>query len=281
VFVPGLNAGVCAVAGAYLGNAALPEQLFQGQACDQLVTSIREQRGVDLATISCASAPDTVIQGQWTAARLQARVAETCCSDNSSRCRPDDGTAQTSSPVPTPQSTPEATTADAADNVTGLATALPDLITGGTVSPPASVQSTSNDGEEDNGNYFGFMIGGAVIGAVILVVVILIVITNLRAQRQPQAAAQQVISPLANNPAFEPEYAAVDQAEVGNVVPARRRLDEDAYVEGGAVNQAVVAPQAPQYDTVECAQYDTVECARDQYAGLGRHSTYNSVETDA
>ena len=42
VFVRGLNAGVCAVAGAFLGNVTLPQQLFQGEGCDQFVASIRE-----------------------------------------------------------------------------------------------------------------------------------------------------------------------------------------------------------------------------------------------
>ena len=62
-------------------------------------------------------------------------------------------------------------------------------------------------------------------GVVILVMAIRMI--RQRAQRQPQPQPQAV--PPVNNPAFEPEYAAVNYAEVGNVLP----------------------PRAPQYDTVD------------------------------
>ena len=91
------------------------------------------------------------------------------------------------------------------------------------------------------------MIVGAVMGVVILVMAIVII--RMRSQRQPQPQPQAV--PPVNNPTFEPEYAAVNYAEVGNVLP----------------------PRAP--------QHDTVGFVRDQYAELGPHSTYNSADTEA
>ena len=76
-------------------------------------------------------------------------------------------------------------------------------------------------------------------GAVILVMAVVMI--RMRAQRQPRPQPQGV--PPVNNPAFaEPEYAAVNYAEVGHVVPARRRLDEDDYVVGS--NQVGGQPNA-------------------------------------
>jgi len=77
-----------------------------------------------------------------------------------------------------------------------------------------------------------------------------VVMIRMRAQRQPRPQPQVV--PPVNNPAFaEPEYAAVNYAEVGNAMP----------------------PRAPQYDTVH-------GFVRDQYAGLGPHSTYSYASAD-
>ena len=120
-----------------------------------------------------------------------------------------------------------------------------------TTSDPSSIGTPpqSSSGEEDTGNNLVFIIGGAVMGAVIVGLVILTV--RQRAHLQP--TVQHGIPPV-NNPAFnesEPEYAAMNYAEIGPVMP----------------------PQAPQYDTVGFAHAD--------YAALGLHAAYDSVDTEA
>ena len=103
---------------------------------------------------------------------------------------------------------------------------------------PNEPQSTSNSGEENNGDNVA-MIASAVTGAVILVMAIVLICQRVRAQRQPQPAVQQGIQ----YPAFtEPERAAVKYDEMGHVVPARRRLDEGDYIEGS--NQSTGQPNA-------------------------------------
>jgi hypothetical protein len=119
-----------------------------------------------------------------------------------------------------------------------------------TADPPSiGTPPQSSSGEEDTGNNLGFIIGGVVMGAVIVGLVILTV--RQRAHRQP--TVQHGIPPV-NNPAFnesEPEHAAMNYAEIGPVMP----------------------PQAPQYDTVGFAHAD--------YATLGLHAAYDSVDTEA
>ena len=80
-----------------------------------------------------------------------------------------------------------------------------------TEDPPQS----SNDSEEVTGGNLGFIVAGGM-GAVILVMAIVMI--RMRAQRQLQPTIQQSIPPV-NNEAFEPECAAVNYDEVGNVMP--------------------------------------------------------------
>ena len=109
------------------------------------------------------------------------------------------------------------------------------------------------------------------------------------------------VLPPANNPAFtEPEHATMNYDEMENAVPAPRRLDEGGHVEGGlpqsTVRQTVPPINNPAFNlehatmshdemgnvvSPRAPQHDTVRFVRDQYAALGPHSTYNSVDTEA
>ena len=156
---------------------------------------------------------------------------------------------------------------------TGVPTEVPtDLTTEAPLQSTNNIQG-SNNGEEDTGNNLGFLVAGGM-GAVILVMAMLTI--RQRAHRQPQPTVQQSIPPVrVNNPVFKPEYAALNYAEVavGNVMPPQAPQYEIPVAHNQQNIDPAMPPQAP--------QYDTVGFVRDQYAALGPHSTYNSVDTEA
>ena len=85
-----------------------------------------------------------------------------------------------------------------------------------------------------------------------IVVLVIVIAVRQRAHRQPQPTVQHGISPV-NNPAFnepEAEYSTMiyDEIKIGPVMPP---------------------------------QYDTVEFAHGEYASIGPHAVYDSVDTEA
>ena len=152
----------------------------------------------------------------------------------------------TSDPTPAPTATSDPTPAP-----TTTSDPTPAPTPSPTTSDPPSIGTPpqSSSGEDDTGNNLGFIIGGVVMGAVIVGLVIFTV--RQRAHLQP--TVQHGIPPV-NNPAFNesgPEHSAMIYAEIGPVTP----------------------PQAPQYETPSFFNAD--------YAALGLHAAYDSVDTEA
>ena len=118
---------------------------------------------------------------------------------------------------------------------------------------PTSDQSAGSGDDDDGGlDTATIMIVVIAAGIPTLLGLAAALIWRVRKGHTPEGSLPipQAVPPV-NNPAFEPAHAAVNDDEVGNVMP----------------------PRVP--------QYDTVGFVRDQYAALGPHSTYTSVDTEA
>ena len=211
------NAEICANPSRYTGDAALPQVLFGGQACDQFINTIRDSRGIDLATLDCESAQQVEVQGTWTAARLQTRLVESCCGNNASRCSLQgvvetlapsqalDGAGSLTTPSPSagnhgattpPDLTPDptlATSAGAAGPSNAATTPL-DLTPDPTSAPSAAAVDPSNadsdassGGEEESkmGMGFGILIAIIVVAVAVLVVAMFFWRRRLRSKELP------------------------------------------------------------------------------------------------